>query len=470
MITILVPCKNLKKDLVHIEGKTLSSMFLIMLFLLVSTNKSDVATASPTTYVYVDPSVVRGVTPTNSFNINISVAGAPQIYAWEIFIEWNPSVLNVTSVKEGDFLHRWDIDPFTGEKIPKYTTTLLYSPPEEPNPERKLKVLCTLLGDEPWASGDGWLLTLGLTVKAQGSSVLELYKTSLFDRMEAGAPAPTYYPNNDGFFYNIAFHNIAVTNITASQIKAEADEPVDFNVTVANEGNYSETFDVAVYADITTYNPLNPDDVLVGDEITVGTQTGTTLDEGATKTLSFTWNTTGVAEGSYTISAKSLLSDDDTRDNIFINGTVKLSPPAVHDIAITNVIPSSTEVTIGENVTIKVTVKNEGSFNETFYVTVYYDNIVIANQTNVALTNGTSTTLTFTWGTKGVSEGTYTISAKAPPVNGEREVDTTDNTFTDGTVKIRGATAPNILIYALAGIVIIMIAAAVVIYILRFRK
>jgi len=461
--------QELNASIASVKRKTLFSIILIM-FLLASTNKVDITSASPATYLYVGPSVVKGVTPTNSFNINISVTAAPQIYAWEIFFEWDPALLNVSSIKEGDFLHRWDIDPFTGEKTPKYTTTFLFSPSfSVANLQGSIKVVCSLLGDVPWSSGDGWLLTFGFTVKAYGSSVLKLFKTSLYDHFEAGSPAPTYYSNNDGFFYNEAFHDIAVTNVQTYPTTVVANEAVTINVTVTNQGNFTETFDVAAYADIYAYDALDPDVLLVGDEITVGTQTVTDLTVGAATTLTFTLNTTGVAEGNYTISAKSLLLDDDTRDNTFINGKVTVKTPALHDIAVTNVVLSSTEVTVGENVTITVTIKNEGGFNETFDVIVFYDNTAIANKTNTTLMNGTSTTLTFTWDTTGVSEGTYTISARVPPVAGERDSDKADNTFAYGNVKVRGPPTSNIFIYAAAGAAIV-IAAAIVVYIVKFRK
>ncbi len=137
------------------------------------------------------------------------------------------------------------------------------------------------------------------------------------------------------------------------------------------------------------------------------------------------------------------------------------------DVAITNVVPSHTEVTVGENVAITVTVENEGNFDETFNVAVYYDGTLIENKTAIFLDSGNSTILIFTWDTTDVVKGTYTIKAEANVV--PDEIDTADNTFEDGTVKVRGAAAPDILLYAAIGIVII-IAAAIAIYFVRFRK
>ena len=450
----------MNKNFMHTKGKTLFSIFLIA-FLLISTNKVNVALASPeTTYFYVDPPEVRDVQLGDPFWISINVTEAPETYLWEVHISWDPDLLEAYFKLEGDFLKRG-----------VYTTTFVSSPSfDEANVEGEIMVGCSLFGDVPWASGDGWLFTLGFNVTAEGSSVLNLFDTSLNDHMLAGSPAPTYYPNLDGFFYNEPFHDVAITSVT----RAQTAEIVAINVTVTNEGNHtetSETFNVTAYADTEVikeeFDAVDKsirNTTVVGDEIIVGTQTVTeALAVGATTTLTFTWNTTGIEGGIYTISAE-VKGDDDTRNNLFIDDTVTV---AVHDIAVTNVVPSPTEVIVGDNVTINVTVENKGHFNETFDVTVYYDSTSIETKTDVSLENGTSTTLTFTWDTTDVAKGTYTIKAEASVV--PDEIDPDDNTRIDGTVKIRGAAAPDILPYV-AVVIVIIIVAAIAVYFIWFRK
>ena len=473
----------MNKNFVYIKGRILFLMFLIA-FLLISTNKVDVAAASPATHFYVDPPEVRDVSSGSTFLINVSVAEAPDSYAWAIYLSWDPDLLELVQlwdpywevtvdVMEGDFLDRRYWDDVWEEWVKTYETTFLSSPSlAEANVEGEIMVGCSLKGDVPWASGDGWLCTLKFSVKAEGASVLNLFDTWLNDHMLAGSPASTYHPNLDGFFYNEPFHDIAITSVTAS-LTAEI---VAINVTVKNEGNYTETsatFTVTVYADKNAYNytrdPLGrviKTTIDVGNEVVVGTQTVTEdLAKGATTTLTFTWGTTGVAIGNYTISAEAM-GDDDTRDNLFIDGTVTVAL-AGRDIAITNVVPSPTEVTVGKNVTIEVTVENEGYFNETFDVAVYYDGTLIDTETDVFLASGSSTTLTFTWDTTDVAEGTYTIKAEASEV--PDETDTDDNTYPDGTVKVRGAAAPDILLYV-AVVIVIIVAAAIAIYFIKIRK
>jgi len=58
------------------------------------------------------------------------------------------------------------------------------------------------------------------------------------------------------------------------------------NVTVENQGDLTETFNMTLYANTTAIN-----------------QTEITLTSGTSTTITLTWNTTAFAKGNYTISA-----------------------------------------------------------------------------------------------------------------------------------------------------------------------
>lgn len=105
-----------------------------------------------------------------------------------------------------------------------------------------------------------------------------------------------------------------------------------------------------------------------------------------------------------------------------------------HDVAVTSVTASPASARVGGPATITVGVENQGDYTETFDVIAYYDSTAIGTQTVSSLASGDSTTLTFTWDTAGVAEGTYTIKAVASTVAGE--TDTADNTYIDGTVQV----------------------------------
>ena len=124
----------------------------------------------------------------------------------------------------------------------------------------------------------------------------------------------------------------------------------------------------------------------------------------------------------------------------FIRVAVATSPLGTHDVAVTNVKTSKDGCkpmpTVGDNsqVKVNVTVLNKGTFPETFNVTLYANATSVDMQTVTGLVSGGQTTLTYLWNTTHWAHGNYTISAYATPVAGETNA--TDNTYTDGVVKI----------------------------------
>jgi len=106
-----------------------------------------------------------------------------------------------------------------------------------------------------------------------------------------------------------------------------------------------------------------------------------------------------------------------------------------HDVAILSVHPSPTWVYIGETVNIDVVVKNKGSEVESFNVSVYCNETLIAVWSVLDLQPHSNVTISFTWNTSQVEEGLYRINAYAEPVPGE--IDTLDNVFTNGFVEVR---------------------------------
>jgi hypothetical protein len=108
----------------------------------------------------------------------------------------------------------------------------------------------------------------------------------------------------------------------------------------------------------------------------------------------------------------------------------------IHDLSIFSVHLAKTIIGQGYTLRIDVDVKNEGDFAEDFDVTVD----LVAGEVNylsifgVHLVEGGSTTFTFNWNTAGYAKGTYSVTAHVSQV--PYEIDVSDNTFTDGTVKV----------------------------------
>jgi len=143
---------------------------------------------------------------------------------------------------------------------------------------------------------------------------------------------------------------------------------------------------------------------------------------------------------------------------------------AKHDVAVVNVTPSSNRVTMGELVSINVTVVNLGTETEAFNITVYYDNVIIGTESVANLISGASEILTINWETTNVDPDTYTIKAVASIITGE--IDTKNNEFIDDAIIIIAQENPalGVLPYVAAAGVAAITIATISFYFLKIRK
>jgi len=103
-------------------------------------------------------------------------------------------------------------------------------------------------------------------------------------------------------------HDVAIISVTASA-EVYVGEIASITVVAKNKGTTVETFNVIAY-----YNDI------------IGTKTAYNLLPGAEVTLTFSWNTTGITPGDYTISAEASVVPGETKtgDNTLTNGIVKV--------------------------------------------------------------------------------------------------------------------------------------------------
>ncbi len=108
-------------------------------------------------------------------------------------------------------------------------------------------------------------------------------------------------------------HDVAVIDASPSKTVVGQGYLVSINVTVENQGTTSETFSVTTYANTTTINTI----------------ANIALASGSSTTITFTWNTTGIAYGNYTIRAYAdpVPGETDTADNTLVNGDVIVTIP-----------------------------------------------------------------------------------------------------------------------------------------------
>jgi PKD repeat protein len=243
------------------------------------------------------------------------------------------------------------------------------------------------------------LVTVYFQVDTPGSSILHLSETELSDP----AHNPMTHETADGFIMTL-IRDVEITDVTRSTSWAYQGWPVDVSVTARNNGNISESFDVKAYYDSNL----------------IGTQSILNLPPNGETTIIFHWDTTGVAEGNYTISAEAMTVpfEFNLANNYLSDGKVQ----------ITGVTTSRNWVYPGVQVDITVTAKNLGDVTESFDVKVYYDSNLLATHSIVDLPSNTAITEVFSWNTSGLIPcNNYTISAEATLV--PFEYNTTNNVF-----------------------------------------
>jgi len=263
-------------------------------------------------------------------------------------------------------------------------------------------------------------------LREEDGTILWRYKTSgAVDSSPGVLDDKLYIGSEDGKLYAFGgqIHDIAIVKAIPSQPKIAQNTTVNITVDVENQGTFDET-NINVTAQYNSSLFYN---------VTIN------LTRSEERHLQIPWDTTNISIGTYTIyvNASKVPDEINITDNTkCFNITVEIGK---HDIAVVNVTNSKEGclpkpvVGQGYNVTVKVTVKNQGNFTEIFDVTVYANENIVQTQT-INLTSGNSKTITFTWDTAGFAYGNYTIWAYAWPVAGE--TNTTDNTKVDGIVLV----------------------------------
>jgi outer membrane protein assembly factor BamB len=107
-------------------------------------------------------------------------------------------------------------------------------------------------------------------------------------------------------------HDVAVTNVTSSKTVVGQGYGANMTVTVQNQGNFTETFNITVYANTTSVASQN-----------------ITLSSGNSTNLTLTWNTTGFVYSNYTISAYAwpVLGETNTANNNRTDGLAVVTIP-----------------------------------------------------------------------------------------------------------------------------------------------
>jgi len=329
------------------------------------------------------------VTDGSFVNIEIHDVAITGVKANQSFVKPSRSVsINVTAENQGTFTDSFDVTAYAN-------TTLIGTQTATDLAPKTSKILTFTWSTTGFAEAT-------YTLSATASVVAQETDT-----------ADNSYTDGTVTVTSLAVHDIAITSVTATPTSVFVGQNMTIKTTVWNFGIVTETFNVTAYYDENVIETRN-----------------ITLADGASNTLTFAWNTTGVAFGTYTIKANTTLIPQDINqtNNVFIDGKVIV---ALSDISLWSLTFYPATVIKGQNVTITTAIENQGIQNATFTVTAYYKNVTVwvevGTQPVANLTSGDSAHLTFVWSTTDVPLGTYLISANASVLFGE--VDIADNSL-----------------------------------------
>ena len=235
---------------------------------------------SSETILWAMPSTYTAKEANIEFTVNVTVTDVNDLYAWQFKLGYDPSLI-----------------------LENCTINEKFSAPLPKNGENYIFVGGTLLGKTPPLSGNVLLASIHFKTTAPGEYVFDLFETALLNNSKEKIPHQIV----DGV-PNI-IHDIALLGLASDPsgwIPVPQGDPVYIEVTVENKGNFTETFPLYVYADQNV-------DVLF-DEL-IAAQTTISLEPGNISTVKLVWDTTDAPYGSYYISAKADINDDNAANN-----------------------------------------------------------------------------------------------------------------------------------------------------------
>jgi len=249
---------------------------------------SHLAWAQSTTTLFVNPQATT-VLVGESFTISVDVANVSDLVGYNIYLRYNTTVLTATQVIVDN---TW----FTaGQPYTVWVNSIN-------DVQGVVQATVTLTGVEEGVSGSGDLFLVVFSSDNSGSSFLDLYNDALVDPTFVSIPHST----SDGAV-QVKAHDVAVKGIVTSKTLVGQGFTVDIDVTVENEGDFTETLNVAVYANNT---------LIELEELTLANR--------SRRTITITWNTSSWAKGNQTIKAvvAQVPDETDTLDNTFTYGIV----------------------------------------------------------------------------------------------------------------------------------------------------
>jgi PKD repeat protein len=353
--------------------------------------------------IHVDPPEIKdesyGVGST--FTVDINIVGAENIYGYQINMTFNPEVLNTTvpSIVEGWFLSDFFASTVFTPAVNNAAGFLLVSGSEFPP------------YSETGAFGDGLLMSITFKVKVVNrGTLLQFVKGTKLYTVIGGNPVEIVdFSTFDGSFDN-------------RPVSQNVFPVAFFEVEPLDAGRRGEVrFDASGSSD--------PDAWLMSYHWDYGDGTEEVYMREPYGIGNFTAKPAHVfyENGTFTVTL-TVKDNDNATDDATALATV------LFDLAVVDVESPFIVVMPGVQVTVDVTVENNGDFYESFNVTAYYNETLIELQHVASMAPWTQQVLTFNWDTTGLAFGNYVLKANATIL--AEETDAGNNVYVDGSVII----------------------------------
>jgi hypothetical protein len=229
----------------------------------------------------------------DTFKINLTVVDVIDLASWQVRVSWDPAELEFVSfVFPSDHIFA--------------TMNPLFAGPDSSVPGTVIGGAAARAGT---FTGTGTLamLTLRLLVVPTGLDPTPIagdidytafgVDTFLLDGVGVDIPFTVV---NGYYKYAFAIRDVAIINLTSTKTIIGQGYVGNVTLTAENQGDFTENFNVTIYANATQITVLN-----------------FVLANGTSQAKTFSWNTTGFAYGNYTVNAyaEPLLEEVDIVDN-----------------------------------------------------------------------------------------------------------------------------------------------------------
>jgi len=453
-----------------------------------------VASALKVAKIFVNPATVtKGVG--ESFTVEIRIADVEDLYTFAFAVKWRGASMDAVKIEEGDFLSG-------GGVFKTFFIQYFVNGTDPSGVEADYATAgCTLMA-KPGVYGDGILATITFKVESVEGTAIDLYDTELYDSRNFLIG----HGVSDGHLNILQPPKLSVDPSAVINETMMVGDSFTVNVTITNVVDllglrFNMTYDTSILnATQVSIHPFLTEPIIPWEaEATweiIRTHGTVRVDiySSADPPVPVSGNAT-VAEVTFQIVGESPKGGKDGKggtsvlyiyhselDDSIARTVKNHTPPAQngyfsnvatkHDINVRRIVASPVKVNKGDTVFMNVTVKNIGGFDETFNLTLYYETSVesniLDNRSDIALQSGKETIQQFEWNTEQVKAGKYTIRAVASLAQDDNLVNNERIYETLITVEESSNPIDPMILYAVAGAIIVVAVIGVVVW--RLRK